>query len=106
MPERPNARYTREKTWAALYTQAINACYALVPNSATNNSIHLIRCKSPEETRERMKFLLSVEQECAVFFSREQDKETTGDIKMGKSGETPEQGKLLTFLKNAGEAVI
>ena len=43
MPERPYSRYTRAKTWAALYSQHINAGYALVPYSATNNSIAVIR---------------------------------------------------------------
>lgn len=89
MPERPHARYTREKTWAALYSQAINACYALVPNSATNNSLWLLRCKSPEETQERLRFLLAREQECAAFFA---------------SRQTPEHAP--TYLKYAGEAVV
>ena len=54
MPERPYSRYTRAKTWAALYSQYINAGYALVPVSRTNNSIDVINCKdahkSPQDT--------------------------------------------------------
>ncbi len=69
MPEHPYARYTREKTWQALYGQAINACYALVPNSATNNSIWLLRCKSPEETQETMARLLALTSEIEAFFA-------------------------------------
>lgn len=50
--ERPHSRYTREKTWAALYSQHINAGYAWVPFTATNNSIAVIRCvDGPEKTQ-------------------------------------------------------
>ncbi|HYU71897.1 MAG TPA: hypothetical protein VEL31_04370 [Ktedonobacteraceae bacterium] len=45
MVERPYSRYTRAKTWVALYSQHINAGYALVPWSRTNNSIDVINCK-------------------------------------------------------------
>lgn len=69
MSERPYARYTRGKTWQALYSQAINACYALVPNSATNNSIWLVRCKTPEETAARARALLDAASEIDAFFS-------------------------------------
>ena len=51
MTERPHSRYTREKTWAALYNQHVNACYAIIPNSKTHNSIDLLKCATPEETR-------------------------------------------------------
>lgn len=87
MSERPYARYSRDKTWQALYNQAINACYAIVPNSTTNNSIWLLRCKSPVEAQEQMRFLLEHEQECAQFFAN-------------RTMQTP------TYLKNTGEAVI
>lgn len=89
MPERPYARYTREKTWAALYAQHINACYALVPNSATNNSIWLIRCKSPEETASRSRALLNQASEIDDFFSARR---------------TPDQAPAI--MRNAGEAVV
>src|SRR5260370_10554174 len=89
MPERPYSRYTREKTWAALYSQAINACYALVPYSATNNSIALIRCKTPEETQATMARLLDLSEECDAFYASKQ---------------TPDRSPA--FLKGAGEAVI
>lgn len=89
MSEQVYRRYTREKTWEALYCQAVNACYALVPHSTTNNSIWLLRCRSPEETQERLHFLLAHEQECAAFFA---------------SRQTPEHAP--TYLKYAGEAVV
>ena len=70
MVERPHSRYTREKTWAALYCQHVNAGYALVPWSATNNSIAVIRCKSPEEVQALMGELLARADECLTFFAR------------------------------------
>lgn len=71
MNERPYSRYTREKTWAALYHQHINACYALVPYSATNNSIAVIRCPSPEETQAMMRELLTHAEEWAAYYRSE-----------------------------------
>ena len=47
MAERPYSRYTRAKTWAALYSQHLNAGYAWVPFSRTNNSIAVISCATP-----------------------------------------------------------
>lgn len=88
MPERPYARYTREKTWEAVYSQAINACYALVPHSSTNNSMWLLRCKAPEDTQATMAMLLTHEQECAAFFASKLTQQRPA------------------CLKNAGEAVI
>jgi hypothetical protein len=72
MSERPYSRFTRSKTWAALYCQHINACYALVPYSATNNSIAVIWCQSPEETQELMRTLLTQAEECAAYYGRKQ----------------------------------
>lgn len=69
MSERPHARYSRERTWAALYSQHINAGYAIVPGSLTSNSLWLIRCKSPEEAAARDKALLAVESDCTDFFA-------------------------------------
>jgi len=66
--ERPHSRYTRAKTWAALYTQHVHAGYALVPYSATNNSIAVIRCKSVEEVQRTMRELLNRAEECAAFY--------------------------------------
>jgi hypothetical protein len=65
--ERPHSRYTREKTWAALYSQHIAASYALVPGSLTNNSLATIRCASPEEATTVMRDLLAHEEECRAF---------------------------------------
>lgn len=69
MAERLYALYTRDKTWAALYAQHINACYALVPYSATSNSIWLKRCETPEETQATMTLLLSRSSEIETFFN-------------------------------------
>lgn len=80
MTERPYSRYTREKTWAALYSQHINAGYALVPYSATNNSIALIRCKSPEDVQAMMRSLLEHAEECAAYYGRKQPPEKAPDV--------------------------
>ncbi|MBV9688467.1 MAG: hypothetical protein JO202_02030 [Ktedonobacteraceae bacterium] len=80
MAERPYSRYTRAKTWAGLYSQHINAGYALVPYSATNNSIGVIRCKSPEETQATMRDLLNHAQVCAAFYAMKQPPEDTPTI--------------------------
>lgn len=70
MQERPHSRYTRAKTWAALYSQHINACYALVPSSLTNNSLAVIRCKTPEETMVAERDLLAIADECEQFYAK------------------------------------
>ncbi len=75
MAERPYSRYTRAKTWAALYSQHLHAGYALVPYSATNNSIAVIRCTSPEETQSTMHDLLKHADECAAFYATKQTPE-------------------------------
>lgn len=72
MTERPHSRYTRAKTWAALHSQHINAGYALVPYSATNNSIAVIRCSSVEETQALMRDLLKHADECKTFYETKQ----------------------------------
>jgi len=72
MAERPYSRYTRAKTWAALYSQHINAGYALVPYSATNNSIAVIRCKDAKDTQATMRDLLTHASECEAFYSTKQ----------------------------------
>lgn len=87
MPERRYARYTRRKTWAALYSQSVNAGYALVPYSATNNSLWVIRCKNPEETYTTMKRLLTQSDEIETFFA-------------------DRQMEMPASIKNAGEAVV
>ncbi len=68
MAERPYSRYTRAKTWAALYSQSINAGYALVPYSATNNSIAVIRCTPPKEVQDTLALLLERVEECAAYY--------------------------------------
>ena len=89
MTERPHSRYTRERTWAALHNQHINACYALVPYSATNNSIAVIRCQSIEETQSLMRDLLKHADECREFYATKQTQEQAPPI-----------------IKKAGHAVV
>lgn len=72
MAERPYSRYTRARTWAALYSQHLNAGYALVPLSATNNSIAVIRCKDARETQATMRDLLAHVSECEAFYASKQ----------------------------------
>jgi hypothetical protein len=89
MPERPYSRYTRARTWAALYSQHLNAGYALVPLSATNNSIAVIRCKDARETQATMRDLLAHVSECEAFYASKQ---------------TPEQAPAM--LQRARHAVV
>ncbi len=72
MAERPYSRYTRAKTWAGLYSQHLNAGYALVPYSATNNSIAVIRCKDAKETQATMRDLLNHVSDCEAFYATKQ----------------------------------
>src|SRR6266566_2486432 len=72
MAERPYSRYTRARTWAALYSQHLNAGYALVPYSATNNSIAVIRCQDAKETQATMRALLEHANECEAFYASKQ----------------------------------
>lgn len=77
MAERPYSAYSRAKTWAALYSQHLNACYALVPYSSTNNSIAVLRCKSPEDTQAKMRELWAHEEECAAFYAQKHTPDQT-----------------------------
>lgn len=77
MAEHRYSRYTRAKTWAALYGQHLHAGYALVPYSATNNSIVVISCKDARhteqdlarDTRDLANQLLQHAEECAAWYS-------------------------------------
>jgi len=76
MNERPYSRYTREKTWAALYSQHTHAGYALVPWSRTENSLVVISCKESfkekqdlvSDTHKLSQALLIAEAEIAEFY--------------------------------------
>lgn len=68
MPERPYSRYTRAKTWAALYSQHIDAGYALVPYSKTINSIIVIRCESATEADKLSRQLVEKEEDLHEFY--------------------------------------
>lgn len=80
MAERKYSRYTRANTWAALYNQHIEAGYALVPYSATNNSIAVIRCKSPEETQSLSRELLKHAKDCMDYYSSKQTPDKAPEI--------------------------
>src|SRR5215469_2000519 len=85
MAERPYSRYTRAKTWAALYGQHLHAGYALVPYSATNNSIAVISCLDPhkveqdlvKDTQAMANLLLEHAGECAAYYSGERTHDQT-----------------------------
>lgn len=70
MSERPYSRYTREQTWAALHSQHFNAGYALVPYSATNNSIDVLWCRTPEEAMKQQRQLDSQAEDYQVLYTR------------------------------------
>jgi hypothetical protein len=70
MTERPHSRFTRAKTWAALYNQHINACWAWIPYSATNNSIALVKCATPDETQAVQRALLDEGDACESYYGR------------------------------------
>jgi hypothetical protein len=80
LAERPYSRYTRAKTWVALYSQHLTAGYALVPYSATNNSIAVISCLDARNahqdlakgTQDMTNQLLQHAEECAVYYSSRQ----------------------------------
>jgi hypothetical protein len=81
MAEHPYRRYTKEKSWAALYCQYIDGCFAIVPHSATTNSIAVIYCKdaagngSPQRAQEKMSELVQRAEEVRKFFADKLDAE-------------------------------
>ncbi len=89
MSERPYSRYTRERTWAALHSQHLNAGYALVPYSATNNSIAVIKCSSFDDAQKTMVLLLAQAETCRAYYASKQ---------------TPD--KAPAILEKAREAVV
>jgi hypothetical protein len=58
MAERRYSRYTRERTWLALVSQAENTQYCIVPYSQTTNSVSLVRIREAEENRSQVQKLL------------------------------------------------
>ena len=80
MAERPYSRYTRAKTWAALYSQHLTAGYALVPYSSTNNSIAVISCLETrnaaqdlaKDTQDMATLLLAEASACATYYTKRQ----------------------------------
>jgi hypothetical protein len=69
MPERPYSHYTREKTWAALYSQHILAGYAIVPHSVMLNCIAVIACPTPEDAAILQDLLKQKQDMCQAFLS-------------------------------------
>jgi len=80
MVEHPYSRYTRAKTWAALYSQHINAGYAPVPWSRTENSVDVINCKDTKnptqdlakDTQRKVEELLQQEADIATYYQQRQ----------------------------------
>jgi hypothetical protein len=77
MVDRPYGRYTKERTWAAMYSQHIIAGYALVPSSLTTNSIDVIAIPSStpdlaKVTQEMSRKLLAIADELEDYYSRKQ----------------------------------
>jgi hypothetical protein len=95
MSERPCSQYTREKTWKALYSQHINAGYAWVPFSATNNSIDLIRCDSPGEARRSTQELLKQADACATYYEAERELAMLENQALTKNMRTEHEQKAL-----------
>lgn len=80
MTERPHSHFTREKTWAALYNQHINACYVLVPFSSTSNSIDVLKCQSPAEAQITMRRLLKQAAECEEFYTKKRTRDQAPEM--------------------------
>jgi|SRR5579883_468129 len=89
MTERPHSRYTRAKTWAALYSQHINACYALIPFSSTSNSVDVLKCDSPAEAQAVTRRLIRQGKQCEDFYTQRRTRDEAPD-----------------FLKKAQQAVV
>src|SRR5882724_7313759 len=87
MAERPYSRYTRARTWAALHSQHLNAGYAIVPSSKTNNSIVVINCKDPNQsgqdiardTQLKEEELLPHTKEIATYYEKQNDDDETSE---------------------------
>jgi hypothetical protein len=87
MAERPYSRYTRTRTWAALHSQHLNAGYAIVPSSKTNNSIVVINCKDPnldgqdiaKDTQLKEEELLPHTKEIAAYYEKQNEDEDEDD---------------------------
>lgn len=88
MAERPYSRYTRPKTWAALDRQHLNAGYALVPYSRTNNSIDVISCIDArnktqdvaKDTQAMIHQLLQHADECRDYYAKRHSSEQAPTI--------------------------
>lgn len=86
--ERPYSRYTRERSWAALYSQHINAGFALVPFTTTENSVNVINCKDAsqpgqdlaKDTQGKIQELLATTEEIADYYRMKRTPDTAPDI--------------------------
>ncbi|GCF07334.1 hypothetical protein [Dictyobacter arantiisoli] len=93
MTERPFSRYTREKSWAALYSQHINAGYVLIPHSRTNNSIAVIRREPAEKVQEITRKLYEHADQCDAFFNQ-------------SDADEPNDPEVADLLKRSKHAVV
>jgi hypothetical protein len=102
MAERPYSRYTRERTWAAVYSQHMNAGYALVPYSRTNNSIDVIWCKTPQGVQEQADILSAQADVCRSYY------ELVASLKADDDTLVPQQPAVPVpdVLKRARHAVV
>lgn len=111
MTERPYSRYTRTKTWAAMYSQHINAGYAIVPWSRTENSVDVINCKDAsksgqdiaKDTQTRAEELLLHADTIAKYYQERQPIEQQGQEE-GPGQESQKQPDLPKILDEASKA--
>ncbi len=99
MAERPYSRYTRIRTWAALYSQHISAGYAIVPSSATNNSIDVIRYNSSEEAQRTHNQLLQHANACEFYYMHKANLTPDELISTLKETFDPAPDALINILK-------
>lgn len=80
MKSGPYSPYTKYATWAALYSQHLNAGYALVQHSLTSNSLVMITLPTAtpqlaDATQAIQKQLQLIESDCLTFFSTRKEGE-------------------------------
>lgn len=97
MSERPYSRYTREKAWAALYSQHINAGYVLIPHSRTQNSIAVIRREPAEKVQEITQKMYEHDAQCDAFFNQSDEPE---------SKKITDDSEVAELLKRSKHAVV
>jgi len=112
MAERPYSRYTRVKTWAALYSQHTNAGYAIVPWSRTENSVDVISCKDAKnpaqdlarDTQRKAEELLQHNDVIAKYYELRQPLDLGDDEQQQPGQEKPKQPAPPKILAEAIQA--